>query len=168
MITIENYLIAEKDADAVWNLFNDVGTIAECVPTCKSYEKVDENTVDCALQLKLGLIPLDSKCRMAITDREGDRRLIAQGQTEAGETLKKFGKLATETVTKLHITVEFEEIGADHTQIHFVINADAVGQMKRIYESVIKGQRAKLDAKFIKNVEAALGAKVAVKEAEAA
>jgi len=116
----------------------------------------------------LGLIPLDSKARMQITEREGNRRLIAQGQTEAGETLKKFGKLATETVTKLHITVELSEIGPEKTEIHFVINADAHGQMKRIYESVIKGQRAKLEAKFIENVQSALGVKVAIKEAQVA
>lgn len=167
MITIENYLIAEKGHEAVWALFNDVCTIAECVPTSVSYEKIDDDTVNCNLRLKLGMIPLDSKCLMRITKREGNRRLIAEGQTEAGEMLKKFGKMVTESTTKLHITVDFEAIGPNQTQIHFCIKAHAVGQMRRIYESVIRGQRAKLEAKFIENVKTALGAKVYIRGTEA-
>ena len=146
MITIENYLIADKGHEEVWALFNDVCTMAECVPTCVSYEKIDDDSVNCSLRLKLGMIPLDSKCLMRITKREGNRRLVAEGQTEAGD---------------------FEEIGPNQTQIHFCINAHAVGQMRRIYESVIEGQRAKLEAKFIENVKTALGAKVSVRGTEA-
>ena len=167
MITIENYLIADKGHEEVWALFNDVGTMADCVPTSVSYEKIDDDSVNCSLRLRLGMIPLDSKCLMRITKREGNRRLVAEGQTEAGETLKKFGKMATENTTKLHIAVDFEEIGPNQTQIHFCINAHAVGQMRRIYESVIKGQRAKLEAKFIENVRTALGAKVYIRGSEA-
>jgi len=167
VITIENYLIADKSIDKVWDLFNDVDTMANCVPTCVSHEKIDDSAVNCNLRLKLGLIPLDSKCRMQITQREGNRRLVAEGQTEAGETLQKFGKLGTENTTKLCIAVNLEEIGSDQTQIHFCINANAVGQMRRIYEMVIKGQRVKLEAKFIQNIQAALGADVSVKGAEA-
>ena len=167
MITIENYLIADKGHEEVWALFNDVGTMADCVPTSVSYEKIDDDSVNCSLRLRLGMIPLDSKCLMRITKREGNRRLVAEGQTEAGETLKKFGKMATENTTKLHIAVDFEEVGPNQTQIHFCINANAVGQMKRIYESVIKGQRAKLEAKFIENVRTALGAKVYIRGSEA-
>ena len=164
MITIENTLIAEKEVDTVWNLFNDVNSIAGCVPTCKSYEVIDENTVNCELRLKLGLIPLDSKAVITITKRLDNRHLEAMGETEAGEMTKKLGKVVTETKTKLHIILHLEEVNAAKTRIYFKINADAVGQMKRIYESVIKGQRAKLEAQFIKNVENALGSKVTIEE----
>jgi carbon monoxide dehydrogenase subunit G len=132
------------------------------------YEVIDENTVYCDLRIRLGLIPLDSKARITITERQGNRHLEARGETEAGEIMKKFGKLATETVTKLHIILDLEEIGPNKTQIHYRINADAVGQMKRIYEAVIKGQRAKMETQFIENVGKGLGTKVVIEEAEAA
>ncbi len=162
MITIENKLIAEKDINTVWDFFNDVNTIAGCVPTCERFEVIDENTVNCELRIKLGLIPLDSRALIKITERRDNRHLEAMGETEAGEMTKKFGKVATETKTKLHIILNLEEVNADKTRIHFKINADAVGQMKRIYESIIKGQRAKLEAQFVKNVENALGSTVVV------
>jgi hypothetical protein len=56
-----------------------------------NYEVLDEDTVVCDLRLKLGLIPLDSKATMSITERKDNRHLEARGETEAGENLKKFG-----------------------------------------------------------------------------
>ncbi len=168
MITLENILVAEKGIDAVWSFFNDVNSVAVCVPTMVKYEVIDENTVYCDLRIRLGLIPLDSKARITITERQGNRHLEARGETEAGEIMKKFGKLATETVTKLHIILDLEEIGPNKTRIHYRINADAVGQMKRIYEAIIKGQRAKMETQFIENVGKGLGTKVVIEEGKAA
>ena len=163
MITIESVMRAEKDMDTIWNLFNDINTVAGCVPTCVSYEVIDENTVSCDLRIKLGLIPLDNKAKMSITERKDDRHLEAKGVSEAGEMMRKFGRVATGTVTNLHLILDLEEIGPNETRIRFLANADAVGQMRRIYEAVIKSKREEIETQFMKNIENALGAKV-VKE----
>jgi carbon monoxide dehydrogenase subunit G len=163
MITIESVMRAEKDMNTIWNLFNDINTVAGCVPTCVSYEVIDENTVSCDLRIKLGLIPLDNKAKMSITERKDDRHLEARGVSEAGEMMQKFGRVATGTVTNLHLILDLEEIGPNETRIRFLANADAVGQMKRIYEAVIKSKREEIETQFMKNIENALGAKV-VKE----
>lgn len=74
--------------------------------------------------------------------------------------MQKFGRVATGTVTKLHIILDLEEVGPNETRIHFHATADAVGQMRRIYEAVIKTKRDEIEAQFVKNLENALGAKV--------
>lgn len=163
MITIESVMRAEKDVKTIWNLFNDINTVAGCVPTCVSYEVIDENTVSCDLRIKLGLIPLDNKAKMSITERKDDTHLEARGVSEAGEMMQKFGRVATGTVTNLHLILDLEEIGPNETRIRFLANADAVGQMRRIYEAVIKSKREEIETQFMKNIENALGAKV-VKE----
>jgi carbon monoxide dehydrogenase subunit G len=162
MITVENILTADKDINTIWNLFNDMNTMAGCVPTCVSYEVIDENTVACNLRIKLGMIPLDNKAKVSITERRDNRHLEAKGQTEAGDLMRKFGKVATGTVTQLHIILDLDEIGPNQTRIHFCINADAVGQMKRIYEAVIKTQRDMIETQFVENLETALKAKIVV------
>ena len=164
MITIENSLIAEKDVNTIWEFFNNMDTMVGCVPTCVGHEVIDEDTVSCDLRIKLGLIPLDNKARMSITERRDNRHLEAKGQTEAGDLMKKFGKVATDTVTQLHIVVDLEELGPDQTRVKFVITADARGQMKRIYEAVINTQRQKIETQFIENIANALGAKVSIEE----
>ncbi|MDP6179509.1 MAG: SRPBCC domain-containing protein [Desulfatiglandales bacterium] len=164
MITIENILIAEKDIKTIWSFFNDINSIAGCVPTCVAHEVIDEDTVSCDLRIKLGMIPLDNKAKVKITERRDDWHLEAKGQTEAGDMMKKFGKVVTDTVTNLHIILDLEELGPNQTRIHFCINADAVGQMRRIYEAVIKGQREKIENQFVENIENALVAKVVMDE----
>ncbi|MBM4330656.1 MAG: hypothetical protein FJ117_05410 [Deltaproteobacteria bacterium] len=162
MITIENYLAVEKDVESVWKFFNDVAAIAGCVPTCKSFTQIDESTVNCNLRLKLGLIPLDSKAVISITDRSNRRHLEARGETEPGEITKKFGKVVTESKTQLHIILDLEEINPSQTRIHYKINAEASGQMKRIYEAVISGQRAKIESQFVANIGKALGTSITI------
>ena len=163
MITIESTMRAEKDVNTIWNLFNDINTVAGCVPTCTSYEIIDENTVACDLRIKLGLIPLDNKAKVSITERRDNRHLEAKGVSEAGEMMQKFGKVATGTVTNIHLILDLEEMGPNETRIHFRAKADAVGQMRRIYEAVIKTKREEIETQFVKNLENALGSKV-VKE----
>ena len=163
MISIESVMRAEKDVKSIWDLFNDINTVAGCVPTCVSYDVIDENTVSCDLRIKLGLIPLDNKAKMSITERKDGTHLEAKGVSEAGEMMQKFGRVATGTVTNLHLILDLEEIGPNETRIRFLANADAVGQMKRIYEAVIKTKREEIEIQFMKNIENTLGAKV-VKE----
>ncbi|MGD9032748.1 MAG: SRPBCC domain-containing protein [Desulfobacteraceae bacterium] len=163
MITIESTMRAEKDVNTIWNLFNDINTVAGCVPTCTSYEVIDDNTVACDLRIKLGLIPLDNKAKVSITERRDKRHLEAKGVSEAGEMMQKFGKVATGTVTNIHLILDLEELGPKETRIHFHVKADAVGQMRRIYEAVIKTKREEIETQFVKNLENALESKV-VKE----
>lgn len=160
MITIESTMRAEKDINSIWSLFNDINTVAGAVPTCVSYEVLDDDTVACDLRIKLGLIPLDNKAKVSITERRDNRHLEAKGVSEAGDMMQKFGKVATGTVTNIHLILDLEEMGPNETRIHFHAKADAVGQMRRIYEAVIKTKREEIEAQFIRNLENALGAKV--------
>ena len=161
MITIESTLVAKRPVEEVWTFFNRVDDLATCVPTCVRHRVVDEDTVDCDLRLQLGLIPLENRVRMTIIERRGPARLVASGVSEAGDNLKKFGKVATDTVTKLTMSLDLEPLSGDETRIHYLIQADAVGQMKRVYESIIRGQRDKLEQQFVQNVSRALGGAVA-------
>jgi hypothetical protein len=79
-------------------------------------------------------------------------------QGKPNPEVQKIRKVATESKTQLHIILDLEEIGPTQTRIHFKINADASGQMKRIYEAIINGQRAKIESQFVANVGKALGA----------
>lgn len=162
MIEIENVVVAAKGIDAVWTFLSDIGSITACVPTVVGYRLLDENTVSCDLRVQLGLIALDSKATVAITRREPNRLIEVSGHTEPGDSLKKYGKLLEDTATRLRITTGLEALDAAQTQIHFCIQARAVGQLKRVYDAIIKGQRSRLESQFIANLAKGLGAKVTV------
>ena len=61
MISLDNILIAEKDVETVWHFFNNVHSVAQCVPTMVNYEVLDDDTVVCDLRLKLGLAAILSQ-----------------------------------------------------------------------------------------------------------
>ena len=64
------------------------------------------------------------------------------------------------------MVLDLEEIEPQKTRISLRLHADAVGQMKRIYESIIKGQRSKLESQFVSNIGAGLNAEVDIEKSE--
>jgi len=72
-----------------------------------------------------------------------------------------------EILCAIYLDTQFPSPYTHHTKKrvpikHFQLYADAVGQMKKICESIIKGQRAKLEVQFVANVGSVLGAKVVI------
>ena len=65
------------------------------------------------------------------------------------------------------MVLDFEEIESQKTRISLRLQADAVGQMNRIYESMMKGQRSKLESQFVENIFAGLNKKVVIDKSEA-
>lgn len=156
----ETITLASNIAD-VWRFFNDINSVAQCMPTVVRHEVAEDEVVYCDLRIKLGLIPLDSTARLQITGRDVNRRIEVTGETNPGtEMLKRFEKISHELMTRLKIVVELEELQPERTEVCFSLEAKAVGQLRRIYNSVIKSQRDKLLNQLLINIEQALGTKV--------
>lgn len=161
MITITQSIRAEKPIDAVWDLFNNMETLTACVPQCESSRILDEDHFDVHLRLKLGIIPLENTFHMAIADRVAPRHIVTEGIGEAGEGLARAAKLGSaQSETKLVIAMDLEALSPTETLVHCRIDAEAAGGLKRIYEGIIRGQRAKLEASFVENVRSVLGCPV--------
>ncbi|MBC8178484.1 MAG: hypothetical protein ISR61_01150 [Desulfobacteraceae bacterium] len=162
MISLGLNLIVHKSIGIVWDFLNNIEAVASCVPTMAKYQLIDDDTLRCDLRLKLGLIPLESKAEVKITRREENRCLKIEGRTEAGDSLKRFGKLKRDTITHLKIAIGFQQVGPKETLIDFQLRAQAEGQLKRVYDSIIRGQREKMERQFIANLELRLGVKTFV------
>jgi carbon monoxide dehydrogenase subunit G len=164
-IEIRETIYVASSVDEVWGFLNDIHTVAECMPTVVRYEVDADEVVHCDLKIKLGLIPLDSTARVQITDRDVNRRLEVKGETSPGtHMLKQIGKLSEGLVTGLHIIADLEEVSPEKTRVCFTLLADAKGQLRRIYNSVIKSQRDKLLSQLLVNIEKAFGVKVVLDE----
>lgn len=160
MIEINNTLHVRCAIGTVWAFLNNIRTVTTCVPTVVAHKVIDDDTVYCDLRIKLGLIPLDSNATVKIIRREPDRLIKLEGTTEAGESLKKFGRITEDTVTRLFIAIHMAPEGADRTRVRFVLQAEAAGRMKRVYDGILKSQQRKLEEQFVKKLGAGLGAEV--------
>ena len=158
MITIDNSFLVDRAAADVYDVFTQIVNIAWAFPTVKDVNVVDDDHVNVGVVIKLGLMSLDNNVSLEVTERTRPTRLIAQGVALAGKGLAAVAKLADkEGRTHITMVLDIENLEATKTRIRYKLLADAQGNLKRVYDAVIKGQRAKLESEFIKNVAKILG-----------
>lgn len=165
MIRIENTLRVRRERQEVWGFLNDISALAKCVPQCKKFNIADNDRFDVDLVLRLGRIPLENVAHMEVRERQEPHRLVMSGTTTPGKGLASVARLADGDSGDTRLTIAFglEEDGGS-TLIHYVIEADASGNLKRVYEGIIRGQRATLETSFVKNVGNVLGAEIEILE----
>lgn len=162
MITIENSYLADKSTGDVYGLFSQIEKLAWAFPTTNRVEVIDDDHVNLGVLLKLGLLPLDNNLTLAVIERKPPLRLVAEGVALPGKGLARAAKIADKDgLTRITMILDLEDAGAGKCRICYKILADAQGNLKRVYEAIIKGQRAKLESQFIKNVAELLGASIA-------
>ncbi len=158
MITIDNSFLVDRPAKDVYDVFTQIVNIAWAFPTVKEVNVVDDDHVNVGVVIKLGLMSLDNNVSLEVTERTSPKRLVAEGVALAGKGLAAVAKLA-DREGKTHITMvlDIEDLETTKSRIRYKLLADAQGNLKRVYDAVIKGQRAKLESEFIKNVAKILG-----------
>lgn len=161
MITIENSFLVDKSPGEVYGLFSRIDKLAWAFPTVNRVEVIDADHVNLGVELKLGLLPLDNNLSLEVTERTERTRLVAEGIAIPGKGLAGAARITDkEGMTRISMILDLEELEAHKCRVRYRILADAHGNLKRIYDAIIKGQRARLEAEFIKNVSSILGAPI--------
>lgn len=161
LITISHTLVAEKPIAEVYALFHDMATLTRCVPQCQDARIIDADHFTMHLALKLGIILLESNAHMTVIERVPPHRLVTTGVAHVGQGLAQAAHLTDNPgETRLKISFTLQEQGTATTAVNCQIEADAVGNLKRVYEGIIRGQRAKLEASFVENVRQVLACPV--------
>jgi hypothetical protein len=65
-----------------------------------------------------------------------------------------------EGLTLIGLYLDLEVVDESHCRVRYLITCDATGNLKRIYDAIIRGQRRKLESEFITNVGNILGGEV--------
>lgn len=161
MITIENTFQVDKSAAEVYGVFTQIENIAWAFPTVRRVDVIDNDNVSVGILLKMGLLALDNNLTLEIQERTPNSRLVAGGFAVPGKGLARAARLADkEGKTHLSMVLDIEDLGPQKSRIHYNIQVDAQGNLKRVYDAVIKGQRVKLETGFIENVAKILGAPI--------
>lgn len=161
MITIQNRFLVDKPVEEVFALFSQMDKLAWAFPTVTRVEVVDNDHVNLGVLLKLGLLPLDNNLSLHLSERVAPRRLVAEGIAVPGRGLASAAKIADKNAfTKICMILDLESLGASRTRVFYKITADAAGNLKRVYDAIIKGQRTKMEGGFLKNVAKILGSPI--------
>lgn len=163
MIKIKNSFICDKPIEEVFGLFARIDKLAWAFPTVNRVEVQDENNVSIGILLKMGLLPLDNNLSLTVTERTPPTRLVAEGVARPGGGLARAAKLIggeDEGLTLIGLYLDLEVVDETHCRVRYLITCDATGNLKRIYDAIIRGQRKKLESEFITNVGNILGGEV--------
>jgi carbon monoxide dehydrogenase subunit G len=161
LITIRNSFLCDKSREEVYGLFARIDKLAWAFPTVNRVEVIDEDNVAIGILLKMGLLPLDNNLTLTVTERVVPTRLVAEGVATPGGGLARAAKLIdSEGATKISLTLDVEDLGPERCRVRYLLICDATGNLKRIYDAIIRGQRKKLESEFIKNVAEIMGAPV--------
>ena len=62
-----------------------------------------------------------------------------------------------EGLTYIGMTLDLEVVTEERCRVRYLITCDATGNLKRIYDAIIRDQRKKLESEFIANVGEIMG-----------
>ncbi|MBI3090592.1 MAG: hypothetical protein HYY96_07985 [Candidatus Tectomicrobia bacterium] len=162
-LTLHNRLLADVPIAKVWTFFNDVSTLASCVPTCEGHQQIDEDNVELLMRLKIGLIPVENRAHMTVTERRPPARLRAHGVSYSGEAFAQRVRDVDKGATaQVEIQLDLSPQGEEQTCIVYTIDVEAVGRLRRIFEAVLKSKRNQLEGQFISNVARILNSNIKV------
>jgi carbon monoxide dehydrogenase subunit G len=158
VIIIENSFLVDRSAADVYGVFSQIENIAWAFPTVTRVDVVDDDHVNVGILLKMGLLSLDNNLTLEIQERIPPSKLVADGFAVPGKGLARAARLADkEGKTHISMVLNLDDLGESRSRIRYTIQVDAQGNLKRVYDAVIKGQRAKLEGGFIANVAKILG-----------
>jgi carbon monoxide dehydrogenase subunit G len=161
VISIKNSFLCDKSAEEVFGLFSRIDKLAWAFPTVNRVNVIDEDNVNIGVLLKLGLLPLDNNLTLEVTERTAPARLVAEGIATPGAGLASAAKLIDEDgATRIVMILDLEDLGPQKSRVRYEITCEATGNLRRIYDAIIKGQRKKLESEFINNVAGILEAPV--------
>ncbi len=161
MIKIRNSFLCDKPIEEVFGLFARIDKLAWAFPTVNRVEVIDEDNVAIGILLKMGLLPLDNNLTLQVKERTAPSRLVAEGVATPGGGLARAAKLVggeDEGLTLIGMYLDLESVEEGKScRVKYLITCDATGNLKRIYDAIIRGQRKKLEREFIANVGEILG-----------
>lgn len=158
MIKVENRYVIERSAAEVYEVFSQVANMAQAFPTVRHVDVIDVDHVNVGAVLKLGLVSLDSNVSLEVTERSPPVRLVAKGVAVPGNGLAAFARTVDKDgLTHITITLNLEEIAPAECRVHYEVLADAHGNLKRVYNAIIRGQRQKLETAFVDHLSKLMG-----------
>lgn len=147
MAIFEEAFTVNAAADAVWDFLLDPTRLAACIPGCESLEVEDATTYRVRLTVKVGFLSTTQEMRMAITEADRPRRLVAVGRGEDR-------KLASHV--EVRSTLDLAPAPAGATLVRYRSEVRVLGRLGSVGDAVMQVKARQLAGDFAANVRAAL------------
>jgi carbon monoxide dehydrogenase subunit G len=147
MIVDQQVTIAAP-VDRVWEFMMDIPAVSQCVPGVDAFEKIDEDTYEGALKLKVGPIGVRLQGRVVVAERDREN-LRSQMNVSAAEK-----RIASTVSAKATMTLVPK--GDAETELNIHTEASILGKLGEFGQAVMRRKADQVMAEFARNMQAQL------------
>ncbi len=126
--------------DAVWAALNDADVLKECIPGCKSLEKVSDTAFKATATLAIGPVKATFAGAVTLLEIDAPNAYIIRGEGNGGVA----------GFAKGEARVRLTEDGAD-TILSYAVKADVGGKLAQLGGRLIDSTAKKLAGDFFRN-----------------
>jgi carbon monoxide dehydrogenase subunit G len=143
---IDQRTTIDAPLERVWAFIVDIPAVSRCVPGVEAFERVDDETFQGALKVKVGPVTVRLQGRITVvrTDQETHTAVLA---IEAAERRISSSVSATTTLA-------LEASSPEATDLHIHTEASILGKLGDFGQSVMRRKADQLASEFARNAAA--------------
>ena len=129
--------------ERVWDFVMDIPAVSRCVPGVEAFERVDDDTFEGTLKVKVGPVTVRLEGRIVVAERDRDR-FVSRLEISARERRIASSVSATTTLTLL-------PTADGSTQMCVHTDASILGKLGEFGQSVMRRKADQMVGEFAKN-----------------
>ena len=147
---VEQHVTIAAPVDRVWDFMMDIPSVSRCVPGVDAFEKIDDDTYEGALKVKVGPIGVRLQGRVVVAERDREN-LTSRLKVSAAE------KRIASTVNA-RTTMTLVPKGDTETELNIHTEASILGKLGEFGQAVMRRKADQVMAEFARNMQAELAA----------
>jgi carbon monoxide dehydrogenase subunit G len=143
---IDQRTTIDAPIEHVWAFVTDIPAVSRCVPGVEAFERVDDETFEGALKVKVGPVTVRLQGRITVAATDAEAR-TSRLEVQATERRINSSVSAMTTLTLV-------EISATRTDLLIHTEASILGKLGEFGQSVMRRKADQLVAEFARNAAA--------------
>ena len=140
---IDQTTTIQAPVEQVWAFVMDIPAVSRCVPGVEAFERVDDDTFEGALKVKVGPVTVHLEGRIVVAERDH------AGRSSRIEIRAKERRIASSISATTTLTLVPTSEGA--TEMHVHTEASILGKLGEFGQSVMRRKADQVMAEFARN-----------------
>jgi uncharacterized protein len=145
---VDQQVTIPAPVDRVWEFMMDIPAVSRCVPGVDAFEKIDEDTYEGALKIKVGPIGVRLQGRVVVVERDHDN-LTSVMNVSAAEK-----RIASTVSAKAQMKLVPK--GDQETELNIHTEASIMGKLGEFGQAVMRRKADQVIAEFARNMQTEL------------
>lgn len=137
--------------DDVWAFVNDIPAVSRCVPGVEEFSKIDDDTFEGALKVRVGPIGVRLQGKIVVTERDQENLTSAMN---VSATEKRINSTVSAKATMRLVPISERE-----TELNIHTEASILGKLGEFGQAVMKRKADQMVAEFAKNATKEIAAR---------